>query len=148
MILEVKIHPDPILRQICAPVTQFDKELLRTIDDMFDTMVEYRGIGLAAPQVGILQRILVLWYEDRKLTLINPEITSHKGTLTAEEGCLSLPHIRQPVTRHDKIVVTAQNKTGKKITLRERGIFSRIIQHEMDHLNGKMIIDYPTHEKE
>ncbi len=142
MILDIRIHPDPVLRQLCEPVTEFGSALSQTLDDMFDTMKASRGIGLAAPQVGLLQQILVVCYKDRKFALINPKIVSKKGKLISEEGCLSLPAIHLNVMRADKIEVHAQNKQGKPVVLKERGMVSRIIQHELDHLNGVLIIDH------
>jgi peptide deformylase len=142
MLLDIKTVPDPLLRQKCAPVTVFDHHLLATIADMFDTMDSRHGVGLAAPQVGLLQQILVVSYEDRRFALINPTFVSHKGKLYDEEGCLSIPGVRLQVPRFDRIVITAQTPKGKPIRLQERGFVSRIIQHEMDHLIGTLITDY------
>jgi peptide deformylase len=148
MVLDIRLYPDPVLRQKCEPVTEFGPRLSQTIDDMFETMKVKKGVGLAAPQVGILQRIIVVWYKERKLALVNPEIVSAKGKLIAEEGCLSLPDVHIDVCRSDKIEVHALNKQGKPIVLRERGWVSRIIQHELDHLNGVLISDHqPDYEK-
>jgi len=142
MVLEVKIHPDPILRQVCTEVTTFDEHLLKTIEDMYETMHAYQGVGLAGPQIGLLKQILVLQFETTKMALINPKIIetgSHQ--IIGEEGCLSLPKVLLQVSRADKVIVEAQNKKGKKIKIKEKGFISRIIQHEMDHLNGVLILD-------
>ena len=145
MVLDVLVVPDPILKQKASTVVTFDAGLGKFIDDMYDTMVEYHGIGLAAPQVGILQRVVVIWYHNRKMALINPEILTEQGTLISDEGCLSLPHIRLEVKRSDKITLKAQNKKGKWIQLKEKGIISRVIQHELDHLDGILITDRHAH---
>lgn len=141
MILDVLTMPHPILKQKASPVEHFDAALEQLIEDMYDTMVEYHGIGLAAPQVGILQRVIVIWYQNRKMALINPEILTAQGALISDEGCLSLPQIRVDVKRADKITLRAQNKKGKWIQLKEKGIISRVIQHEFDHLEGILITD-------
>lgn len=141
MILDVLTMPHPILKQKASPVEHFDAALETFIEDMYDTMVEYHGIGLAAPQVGILQRVIVIWYQNRKMALINPEILTAQGALISDEGCLSLPQVRVDVKRADKITVRAQNKKGKWIQLKEKGIISRVIQHEFDHLEGILITD-------
>ena len=141
MILDVLIVPNPILKQKSARVVDFDSSLETLIHDMFDTMTEHHGVGLAAPQVGILQQVMVLWYNERKMALINPEIATMQGALITDEGCLSIPNVRFDVKRADRILVKAQNRKGKPITLREKGMTSRIIQHEHDHLHGILITD-------
>ena len=146
MILDIKVHPDPILRQACTPVTHFDAGLLRTIGDMFETMDTYHGVGLAAPQIGLLQQILILSYDDRRMVLIKPQCMTKKGKLFAEEGCLSLPGLRLSVPRYDRILIKAQTPQGKTIQFHEKGFISRIIQHEMDHLAGRLIVDYQEKE--
>jgi peptide deformylase len=142
MILNVLTYPDPILRQVCEPILAFDAELEALIQSMFETMHHYQGIGLAASQVGILKRLLVLEYESQKMALINPEIVSLKGKAIAEEGCLSLPGVGVRVERGTHIVVKAFSRKGNAITVRVRGMVARIIQHELDHLDGKLIIDH------
>ncbi len=140
-VLPVLIYPDPILRQQSVAVTLFDDALDTLIQDMLATMHAHKGVGLAAPQVGILQQVIVMEFEGKKMALINPEIIPMKGTTVEEEGCLSLPDTRVIIERADKIIVKAQNKKGQVIQIREKGYFSRIIQHETDHLKGILIID-------
>ena len=141
-VLEVLTHPNPILRQVCQAVENFGPELSKQIEDMFDTMKTNNGVGLAASQVGILQRILVLNYKKRQLILVNPQILSKKKKSEIEEGCLSLPGILVLVPRAKTIVVKAQNEKGEIITLKETGMIATIIQHEIDHLDGILIIDH------
>ena len=147
-VLTVVTHPDPILRQKCVEITTFGPELKRLSDNMFKTMKAYDGIGLAAPQVGILDRVLVVNFEDRKLVLVNPVITQSSGVQTNKEGCLSLPDLYLIVDRADKITVSAKDVNGDTIELTESGFFSCIIQHEMDHLDGILIIDKGTPDTE
>ena len=142
MILDILTHPNPLLRQRAEFVRSVDASLHTLLKNMHETMVEYVGVGLAAPQVGVLQRILVVQYKERKLSLINPEITFQEGMEVANEGCLSLPNYRLDVPRAAHIVVKAKNKLGQSIVLKEKNMVARIIQHEMDHLNGILILDY------
>jgi len=111
-VLPVLIYPDPILRQQSVAVTLFDDALDTLIQDMLATMHAHKGVGLAAPQVGILQQVIVMEFEGKKMALINPEIIPMKGTTVEEEGCLSLPDTRVIIERADKIIVKAQNKKG------------------------------------
>lgn len=143
-VLPVIVHPDPILRQKCVKVTHFGPELERFVQNMFETMKAYDGIGLAAPQVGSIDRLLVIEYENRKLVLVNPEITHAEGVQTNREGCLSLPDLYLIVDRPNKIKVKAQDLLGNPIELTESGFFACIIQHEMDHLDGILILDKGT----
>ena len=142
MILQVRMFPDPVLRQVCEPVTVFDAAFLKTVNDMFETMHHFKGVGLAASQVGILKQFLVLEYEGRRLILTNPVITASFGSTVEEEGCLSLPNVRVPVTRAHKVEVSAVSKVGKPFKLKEKGFIARIIQHEIDHLHGRLITDH------
>ena len=146
-VLQVLIHPDPLLIQPTQTVTHFNHDLEALIQDMFDTMKHYNGIGLAAPQVGILEKVIVLQFENRKMALINPEITAQSGVAVAEEGCLSLPNTLVKVERAETITVKAQTPQGKLIERQEKDWIARIIQHEIDHLNGILIIDKPYKEQ-
>lgn len=144
-VLNILTLPNPILRQKASDVTCFDASLHALIKDMFETCVAYNGIGLAAPQVGVLQNILVVSYKKRRFVLINPKIVQKSSTTSQrEEGCLSLPTLLVDVVRAKSIVVVAQDETGNSIRLEESGLVATIIQHEMDHLNGVLIIDYGT----
>lgn len=148
---QVVFYPDPILRKESKDVTAFDEDLRATVDGMFDRMFEDKGVGLAAPQVGLSLRILVLNDEgdrekpDRNLTLINPTIKSFSGEkVRFEEGCLSLPDIHCDVTRPDRCVIHAFDVDGNEFELEYEGFISRIIQHEHDHLQGVLLVDRMT----
>jgi peptide deformylase len=140
-VLPIIIHPDPLLRQPTHPVAEFNESLSNLIQDMFDTMKEKKGVGLAAPQIGILRKIIVVSYKKRQFALLNPEIVKSSGNEPGEEGCLSIPKVHVMVTRATYIEVIATTVRGKSIKLKERGFVARIIQHEIDHLNGTLIID-------
>lgn len=143
-ILSIIKVPDPILRIKSDPVTVFDDTLKSLIADMIDTMHQHKGVGLAAPQVGILKQLIVVSYKKREFALINPQITAAKGKETGEEGCLSIPRTRCRVDRYAMIEISALTANGKPIRLKERGYIARIIQHEIDHLNGILITDHGT----
>ena len=137
--------PDPRLRTRAQPVTQFDAELGRLIDDMFETMYAAPGIGLAATQVDVHQRVLVIDISeerDQPLVFINPEILSREGEAETEEGCLSVPGIFDDVKRAAKVRVRAQDRTGAVFERDYDGMLAVCIQHEMDHLDGKLFVDY------
>ncbi len=140
-VLDVLIYPDPVLRQATRRITVFDEKLKNLLENMFETMDAYKGVGLAAPQIGVLEKIIVVSYEERSLALINPEIIFHEGETIDEEGCLSLPEVTMQLKRFDIIKVKAQDFEGNPVLLDEHGFFSRILQHEIDHLNGILIID-------
>jgi peptide deformylase len=149
--------PDPVLRRKAKTVTKFDEKLQILIDDMVETMREAPGVGLAAPQVGIAERVIVVEYyeneedeesEDtenapkRLYALVNPEITrTSTDTEIAPEGCLSIPSIMGDVERHLAITVKAQNRRGQPVTLKLKDWTARIFQHEIDHLNGVLFTD-------
>lgn len=141
---ELVIYPDPRLTEVCTPVETFDAELHRLLDDMFDTMYAAEGIGLAAPQIGVLKQIAVMDVSgngSQKLELINPEITESAGKETEEEGCLSIPGYREKVTRPALVTVRAQDRDGDTFELQAADIMSVCMQHEIDHLNGILFID-------
>jgi peptide deformylase len=150
-ILSVLVHPNPILRKISDPVTQIDETILKLLDDMVDTMNHARGIGLAAPQVGINKRVLVIDVGDRPypaqniglLKIINPKIISFSEEKTElEEGCLSLPEMDCLIFRPEQIVVEYTDENNKMQNLTANGILAKCFQHEIDHLDGKLIFDY------
>lgn len=146
-LLEILYFPDEQLRKPCETVTVFDENLSNSIADMFETMYENEGIGLAAPQVGIHKKICVIDIEGNKdpkdqLVLINPKITEKSGETGIDEGCLSVPGLRAHVDRALKIKVTAQNLKGEEFTIDAEELLAICIQHELDHLNGKLFIDY------
>lgn len=143
--LTILEFPDPRLRTIAQPVTVFDQKLLDLIDAMFATMYEAPGIGLAATQVNEHKQLLVLDVSEEKdqpLVLINPQITAHEGAQVYQEGCLSVPGIFADVERADRITVNALDRHGKPFTLDADGLLAVCIQHEMDHLIGKLFVDY------
>ena len=144
-LLEVLHFPDERLRTVAKPVAQVTPQIKQIVEDMFDTMYEEEGIGLAATQVNIHQRIVVIDVsEDRneRLVLINPEIIETSGLETMEEGCLSVPDTRADVQRADHIKVRALNLDGETIEFEAEELLAVCIQHELDHLNGKLFSDY------
>jgi peptide deformylase len=133
---------NPILRQKAKKVRHFDPSLQKLIDDMFETMQDANGVGLAAPQIGISIRIFVAEYEDRKVTVFNPEIIKAEGEALGTEGCLSIPgYVGDNIRRATKVVVKGQDVRGKSVRINADGWFARILQHEIDHLNGILFID-------
>lgn len=144
-VLKVLIYPEDHLKEIARPVTEVNDDIRKIIDDMFDTMYQEEGIGLAAPQVDILQRIITIDIEGNKenqLVLINPEILVAEGEAGIEEGCLSIPGFRGFVPRREKVTVKALDRNGKAFTLEANGLLAICIQHEIDHLNGILFVDY------
>lgn len=137
--------PDKNLRLKAEPVVNFDHNLQILIDDMFETMYEGNGIGLAANQINVQQRIIVLDISDeynQPQCFINPVITAREGNHISKEGCLSVPNIYEAVKRADKIQLNAYDRHGKPIQLEAEGLLAVCIQHETDHLDGKLFIDY------
>ncbi len=144
-ILEVLRFPDSRLRNLAEPVEIFDAALAALVDDMFATMYEAPGIGLAAIQVDVQQRVVVIdTTEDRSnpICLINPEILEQEGEERSEEGCLSVPGIYELVKRATKIKLKAQDLEGDLFELEAEGLLAICIQHEIDHLDGKLFVDY------
>ncbi|MBP8127169.1 MAG: peptide deformylase [Aeromonadaceae bacterium] len=144
-ILEVLRFPDERLRTIARNVVSFDSTVQQIIDDMFETMYAEEGIGLAATQVNIHQRIIVIdTSEDRtgQLVLINPEMLEQRGSTGIEEGCLSVPECRALVPRAEWVKIRAMNPQGEQFELETDGLLAICIQHEMDHLVGKLFVDY------
>ena len=137
--------PDPRLRTRAQPVTVFDAELGRLVDDMFESMYAAPGIGLAATQVDVHRRVIVIDVSearDEPLVFINPEILSREGVAQTEEGCLSVPGIFDQVERAEKVRVRSRDRTGALIEKEYTGVLAVCIQHEMDHLEGKLFVDY------
>lgn len=146
MIYPIVKYPDPVLQQKAAAVTAFDKELKKLADDMFESMYAAEGIGLAAPQIGVLKRVTVIDVSfgkepKDKLVLVNPEIVSRAGRQVEEEGCLSLPEIRDKVVRDGTVTVRAQDVKGEWFEVDGEELLSRAFQHEIDHLDGVLFID-------
>ncbi len=147
-LLEIRTYPDPVLREECQPVTDFDDALKKLAEDMAETMYASDGIGLAAPQVGIAKAFLVVdpsSPEERGRTILalaNPVITESDGAIEFEEGCLSLPELTVPTTRKAMVKVTAQDLDGNNIEVVAEGLLAIVLQHEIDHLHGRLLVDY------
>ena len=143
--LDILTFPDPRLRNPARPVARVDETVRRLIDDMFETMYEAPGIGLAATQVNVARRVIVVDVSDdhtQPLALINPEIIERDGVEEMEEGCLSVPGVQEKVTRADRIRLRALDRDGVPFELAADGLLAVCIQHEIDHLEGKLFIDY------
>ena len=145
MIYPIVYYGDPVLEKPSEPVTEFNDELRKLVEDMFESMYAAHGVGLAAPQIGISKRIAVIditFKEDpnAKLVLINPEIIHTEGKQTQNEGCLSLPEFREPVSRARRATVRALDVTGKFFEATGEELLARAFQHEIDHLNGRLYI--------
>ncbi len=143
---EVVKWPDPVLARPGEPVTVFDAKLKKLVDEMFESMYAAQGIGLAAPQISISQRLTVIDVSfkknpEEKLVLINPEIIEREGKQFEEEGCLSLPEIREKVHRAAKVKVRAQDVNGDWFEVEGEELLARAMQHEIDHLDGILFID-------
>ena len=144
-VLNVVQIGDPVLRAKCEPVEAFDETLWKLLDDMKDTVKKEHGAGLAAPQVGVLRRIVVIDLEDEGyFEFVNPVITAQKGEQTDWEGCLSVRGKMGQVSRPMKVTVVYQNRFGEKQIVKAKGFFARAICHELDHLDGVLYIDKAT----
>lgn len=142
---EILIFPDDRLRRVATPVDRFDTDLARRVEDMLETMYEERGVGLAATQIDFHRRLFVADCSedgDDPRVFINPEIVERIGSVDSEEGCLSIPGIRETVSRAERVQVRALDVEGKPFELETDGLLSICIQHELDHLDGKLFIDY------
>ena len=147
MIYPIVKYGNPVLEKSCEPVTTFDQELRKLVEDMFESMYAAHGVGLAAPQIGISKRLAVVdvtFQEDpkAKLVLVNPEIVHTEGKQKDNEGCLSLPEFRERVTRPAKVTVRAQDVDGKFFEHTGEGLLARAFMHETDHLHGKLFIQH------
>jgi peptide deformylase len=145
MIREIVTYPDPILQRPTEKITEFNEELRTLADDMFESMYKAQGIGLAAPQIGVSKRITVIDLSnkenpDDKIILVNPEIVAREGKQYAEEGCLSLPDIREKVSRAAKVKVRAQDLEGNWFEMEGTELLARAFQHEIDHLDGVLFL--------
>ena len=148
MVRKILKYGEPVLEQRAVAVTEFDTpELKEVIADMWETMYAAKGVGLAAPQIGLSKRISVIDTsvgedETKKIVIINPEVISKEGKQTGEEGCLSIPGFREPVTRAGKVSVRAQNEKGESFELSGEELLARAFLHEIDHLNGILFINH------
>ncbi|MBT9133317.1 MAG: Peptide deformylase [Firmicutes bacterium] len=137
----VREHGEDILRERARPVKRFDDVLQRLIEDMFETMYHYHGIGLAAPQIGVPKRVIVMDVDGVKLALVNPEIIASDGEEVDTEGCLSVPGVYGQVKRSAEVVVRGLNPDGTVSELEATALLARCLQHEIDHLDGVLFID-------
>ena len=146
-LLPILTYPDPRLRTVATPVTEFDEALAQLASDMLETMYDSQGIGLAATQVNVHKRVLVAdTSPDKKeqLVFVNPQIVGSTGEQQYDEGCLSVPGFAETINRHETITVKAFDVKGQPFELSCDGLLSVCIQHEIDHLNGKLFVDYIT----
>lgn len=140
-IREIREKGDEILYKKCKAVVKFDEKLHILLDDMYETMQSRDGVGLAAPQVGILKRAVVIDVGDGKIELINPEIVEESGEQTGSEGCLSIPGVFGEVTRPNVVTVKAQDRDGKWFKITGKELLARAFCHEIEHLDGKLFLD-------
>lgn len=144
-VLPILHYPDPRLRNKAQPVEGVDAEVGTLLDDMLETMYEAPGIGLAAPQVNVFKRVIVIDISEERnqpLYLVNPEIVERRGEIELEEGCLSVPYIYEPVTRAERIRFKALGRDGRPYEQEAEGLLAVCVQHEIDHLEGKLFVDY------
>jgi peptide deformylase len=147
MIYPIVLYGDPVLEATAEPVTEFNAELKKLVDDMFESMYAAHGVGLAAPQIGIGKRLAVIDVTfkekpEEKLVLVNPEIIRREGKQNGQEGCLSLPEFRENVTRANIVTVRAQDVEGKWFEKTGDDLLARAFLHEIDHLNGRLFISH------
>ncbi len=147
MIYPIVKFGDPVLETPAVPITRFDGDLKKLVEDMFESMYAAHGVGLAAPQIGISKRIAVIDVTfkedpDSKLVLVNPEIIHTEGKQRGSEGCLSLPEFREEVTRGARVTARAQNADGEFFEVTGEELLARALQHETDHLNGRLYISH------
>lgn len=137
-IRKIVMYPAEVLEKKCRPVEKFDKKLIKLLDDMYDTMIEYDGVGLAAPQIGIDERIAIVDIDNElgTIEMINPRIIKATGEQNGPEGCLSFPNLFGEVIRPNYVMIEAYNRKGKKYTLEAEEFLARAILHEIDHLDG------------
>jgi peptide deformylase len=139
----LRTQPDPVLRLVCEPVDAFDRSLRELAEEMRQLMLRHRGIGLAAPQAGVTLRLFVAEVDGRRLSIVNPRLQAcGAGAEEGVEGCLSLPGVEVPVTRAKAVEVRGRTPEGKALSFIAEGLWARLVQHEVDHLNGRLICDY------
>jgi peptide deformylase len=141
-LLDIHVLGAQVLRETTRPVTEFTDELRRLVDDMFETMHVAKGIGLAAPQVGRLERLFVAEVDDVRVAVFNPEIVGAEGRQKGEEGCLSIPEVYGDVERAKTVVLRGLDPHGAAIEVPAADLLARCFQHELDHLNGRLFLDY------
>lgn len=145
-VLTILTFPDPRLHRVAAPVPSVDARIRQLVDDMIETMYHHEGVGLAATQVDVHERVIVMdtsEQRDQPVVLINPEIVERSQELVlGEEGCLSVPAVYDRVQRHERVTVRALNREGEPFEMQAQGLSSVCVQHEMDHLQGKVFVEY------
>ena len=139
---KVKIYPDAALKTPSADVERFDENLVKFVEQMYETMSAHDGVGLAAPQIGVLKKIAMVEYENNFYLLINPKIIAQEGVQEGDEGCLSFPGIYAPVKRPLRVSISARDTKGAELIYDVEGFLARAFLHEMDHLDGKLFIEY------
>jgi len=148
--MDIRYYGDPVLRRHTAPIRRFDRELARLAREMLDTMYARKGVGLAGPQVGVQRQIFVLDVSedrDRPQVILNPRIVRREGKETDEEGCLSIPGLHVEVERAEAVEIEYQDLDGNLHTELGSGLWARAVQHEKDHLDGRLIVDYMSSEE-
>jgi peptide deformylase len=146
-ILEVRLYGDPVLREKCREVKEVNDQIKELLDNMADTMYHNKGVGLAAPQVGIPKRVIVVDAGEGLTTLVNPRVLQCQGEAINAEGCLSLPGIVLDVRRAQEVVVEGLDRDGKPRRIKADGLYARVLQHEIDHLNGALITNHVSRKK-
>ena len=140
----IRLYGDPVLKQRAAEVNSVDGALVRLVDDMVQTMYEAPGIGLAAPQVGVQKRLFVYDLNDGRgaQTIVNPTISGHRGEWEFEEGCLSVPGLYFPIVRPKEVHLTGYDLDGNEVSIEADELLARLFQHELDHLDGKLLLEH------
>jgi peptide deformylase len=142
-VLPIRVAGDPILRGKARKVKKIDASIQRLIDDMIETMYDAPGVGLAAPQVGVPLRVVVIGVPGEEvITLVNPEIVRRSGERRVEEGCLSVPGYKAEITRSETVTVKGLNREGKMVRIKGEGLLAQALEHETDHVNGTLYVDY------
>ena len=140
--LAIKKYPDKVLRKQCHPIEKITEKEIKLFVDMLFTMKHFCGIGLAAPQIGVLRKLIVAEVEGEIIKLANPEILKAKGADNMKEGCLSVPDLGVDIERPYEAIIKGLNENGQTVEIKAKGLLARILQHEIDHLYGKLIVDY------
>jgi len=140
--LIIKRYPDKLLRKQCKPIEEITETEIKLFQDMLFTMKHFAGIGLAAPQIGIAKKMIVAEVDNKIIKLANPQIVGMKGNDSMAEGCLSVPDVMIDIERPNEVIVQGLDEKGEAVEIRVEGFLARVVQHEIDHLNGRLIIDY------
>ena len=138
----IKRYPDKLLRKQCKSIEEITEKEIGLFQDMLFTMKHFAGIGLAAPQIGIAKKMIVAELDNRIIKLANPQIVGMRGADNMAEGCLSVPDVTVDIQRPDEVIVQGLDDKGNIVEIRMEGLLARVVQHEIDHLEGKLIIDY------